>query len=135
MALQAVIPADIAFQHAQQGIEQPTDQADDQDGRQHQRHVGGIAPDLQLLTEAFCPGYQQFSADQGTPRETDPHSRVIFGPTCDSVDRLPGEMALPTDIEEGDYVVFHGAGAYSTVTNTRFNGFGAMSHATVMALG
>lgn len=77
---------------------------------------------------------QVFTA-QGTPRETDPHSRVIFGPTCDSVDRLPGEMALPTDIEEGDYVVFHGAGAYSTVTNTRFNGFGAMSHATVMALG
>ncbi len=71
---------------------------------------------------------------QGRPRQGDAAGRVIFGPTCDSVDRLPGELSLPADIAEGDYVVFHGAGAYSTVTNTRFNGFGAMANATVMAL-
>ncbi|TRW96777.1 type III PLP-dependent enzyme [Paracoccus sp. M683] len=76
----------------------------------------------------------QVLTPQGLPREEDLHPRVIFGPTCDSVDRLPGEMALPAAIEEGDYVIFHGAGAYSTVTNTRFNGFGAMTHATVMSL-
>ena len=69
---------------------------------------------------------------EGAPRGEVLHPRVLFGPTCDSVDRLPGEMALPEDIVEGDYVVFHGTGAYSTVTNTRFNGFGMMSHATVM---
>lgn len=72
---------------------------------------------------------------QGRPREGEASGRVIFGPTCDSVDRLPGELSLPSDIAEGDYVIFHGAGAYSTVTNTRFNGFGAMTNATVMALG
>lgn len=71
---------------------------------------------------------------QGNPRTGDLTGRVIFGPTCDSVDRLPGELSLPNDIAEGDFVVFQGAGAYSTVTNTRFNGFGAMTHATVMAL-
>jgi ornithine decarboxylase len=60
--------------------------------------------------------------------------RVIFGPTCDSVDRLPGDVALPGDIAEGDYVVFSGMGAYSTATNTRFNGFGDMVVATVMSL-
>lgn len=60
--------------------------------------------------------------------------RVIFGPTCDSVDRLPGEVMLPADIAEGDYVVLSGMGAYSTATNTRFNGFGALSIATVMRL-
>lgn len=70
----------------------------------------------------------------GRPRGGDVGGRVIFGPTCDSVDRLPGELSLPEDVAEGDYVIFHGAGAYSTVTNTRFNGFGAMSHATVMRL-
>lgn len=70
----------------------------------------------------------------GKTRDEDRSGRVIFGPTCDSVDRLPGELALPADIAEGDYVVFHGAGAYSTVTNTRFNGFGLLSHATVMSL-
>ena len=32
------------------------------------------------------------------------------------------------------YVVFHGLGAYSTVTNTRFNGFGELSLATVLTL-
>lgn len=71
---------------------------------------------------------------EGELRADDRTGRVIFGPTCDSVDRLPGEMALPANIAEGDYIIFHGAGAYSTVTNTRFNGFGLMGHATVMAL-
>jgi len=60
--------------------------------------------------------------------------RIVFGPTCDSVDRLPGEVMLPGDIEEGDYVVLSGMGAYSTATNTRFNGFGALAIATVMRL-
>ncbi|WP_207102082.1 type III PLP-dependent enzyme [Paracoccus shandongensis] len=69
---------------------------------------------------------------QGTPRTGERTGRVVFGPTCDSVDRLPGELSLPDDIAEDDYVVFHGAGAYSVVTNTRFNGFGAMTRATVM---
>ena len=71
---------------------------------------------------------------QGQPRQGEGQPRVLFGPTCDSVDRLPGELSLPAEIAEGDYVVFHGAGAYSTVTNTRFNGFGQMAHMTVNAL-
>jgi ornithine decarboxylase len=68
------------------------------------------------------------------PRLGAPRPRAVFGPTCDSVDKLPGELALPADVEEGDFVIFHGLGAYSTVTNTRFNGFGEMEIATVMAL-
>lgn len=71
---------------------------------------------------------------KGALRDGEQGGKVIFGPTCDSVDRLPGELSLPTGIAEGDYVIFHGAGAYSTATNTRFNGFGATTHATVMAL-
>ncbi|MDZ4134644.1 MAG: type III PLP-dependent enzyme, partial [Paracoccaceae bacterium] len=47
---------------------------------------------------------------------------------------LPGELPLPEDLAEGDYVVFHGMGAYSTVTNTRFNGFGELEMATVLSL-
>ncbi len=58
--------------------------------------------------------------------------RIVFGPTCDSVDRLPGEVALPADLAEGDYVIWQGMGAYSTVTNTRFNGFGDLMMATVL---
>ena len=52
----------------------------------------------------------------------------------DSLDRLPGELPLPSDLAEGDYLIFHGAGAYSTVTNTRFNGFGELQMATVLSL-
>lgn len=61
-------------------------------------------------------------------------SRIVFGPTCDSVDRLPGEVELPADMEEEDYVLFHGLGAYSLATNTRFNGFGELTIATVLGL-
>lgn len=68
---------------------------------------------------------------QGLPRRGAPLSRPVFGPTCDSLDRLPGELPLPADLAEGDYLIFHGAGAYSTVTNTRFNGFGQMSRGAV----
>jgi ornithine decarboxylase len=60
--------------------------------------------------------------------------RVVFGPTCDSVDRLPGEVPLPADVQEGDYVVIQGMGAYSTVTNSRFNGFGDLGLCTVLSL-
>lgn len=56
--------------------------------------------------------------------------RPVFGPTCDSVDKLPGEPALPADAEEGDFLVVHGMGAYTTVTNTRFNGFGDLTIVT-----
>ncbi len=72
------------------------------------------------------------SAD-GRPRSGALQGRIVFGPTCDSVDRLPGEVMLPSDIAEGDYLVFHGLGAYSTVTNTRFNGFGELQLATVLS--
>ena len=58
--------------------------------------------------------------------------RTVFGPTCDSTDRLPGEFALPEDLAEEDYILFDGLGAYSTATNTRFNGFGALAIETVL---
>lgn len=76
----------------------------------------------------------QVFTPQGQQRQGDPLGRVIFGPTCDSVDRLPGEIILPEDIADGDFVVFHSAGAYSSATNTRFNGFGQMSQLIVNAL-
>ena len=62
------------------------------------------------------------------------HGHIVFGPTCDSVDRLPGDVPLPDDIAEGDFVIFQGMGAYSTVTNSRFNGFGELGLCTVLGL-
>lgn len=71
-------------------------------------------------------------APDGSRRSAAPRARIVFGPTCDSVDRLPGEVMLPGDLDEGDYVLVSGMGAYSTATNTRFNGFGALAIETVM---
>ena len=70
----------------------------------------------------------------GEKRMGEEEPRIIFGPTCDSVDRLPGDIPLPGDIAEGDFVIVHGMGAYSTVTNSRFNGFGDLGIATVLSL-
>lgn len=67
----------------------------------------------------------------GDPRRGPSVGRVVFGPTCDSLDRLPGLVGLPEDMEEGDVVLFQGMGAYSTATVTRFNGYGEMDLVTV----
>lgn len=71
---------------------------------------------------------------EGVRRSGAPRGRVVFGPTCDSVDRLPGEIALPSDMDEGDYILVQGMGAYTVVTNTRFNGFGALGAQLALAL-
>ena len=63
-----------------------------------------------------------------------PVERVVFGPTCDSLDRLPGLVAFPSDLVEGDWVLWHGLGAYSTATVTRFNGYGEIQVVTTNRL-
>ncbi|MCY1128236.1 type III PLP-dependent enzyme [Frigidibacter sp. RF13] len=69
---------------------------------------------------------------EGKKRDAAREGRIVFGPTCDSVDQLPGEVMLPGDIAEGDYLLIEGMGAYSTATNTLFNGFGAVVMVTVL---
>lgn len=70
----------------------------------------------------------------GAVRRGAPVGRPVFGPTCDSIDSLPADLWLPADLTEGDYVLFHGMGAYTTVTNTRFNGYGELGVETVLSL-
>ena len=50
-------------------------------------------------------------------------SFVLNGPTCDSLDILPGSFELPADIEDGDWIEIDRMGAYSNATATHFNGF------------
>jgi len=71
----------------------------------------------------------------GRPRTGEPRAAVFFGPTCDSLDRLPGDLTAPSDIAEGDYVIFEAMGAYGSATTTRFNGYAATTYAAVAALG
>jgi ornithine decarboxylase len=49
---------------------------------------------------------------------------ALFGPTCDSADRMSGPFRLPADIDEGDWVELGQLGAYGACLRTQFNGFG-----------
>ncbi len=50
----------------------------------------------------------------------------FYGPTCDSIDYMPGPFLLPEDIREGDFVEIGMLGAYGVAMRTDFNGFGAV---------
>jgi len=47
----------------------------------------------------------------------------VAGPTCDSVDVLMSDQLLPKDLQDGDYIYFPNAGAYTTAYASTFNGF------------
>lgn len=70
----------------------------------------------------------------GTLRGGSPRPRITFGPTCDSLDRLPDGLPLPDDTQTGDYVLFPGMGAYSVAMSTAFNGYGLRDVVTVRDL-
>ena len=55
----------------------------------------------------------------------------FYGPTCDSVDVMPGPFWLPDDIDEGDYIEIGMLGAYGSALATRFNGFGVIDEVEV----
>ena len=48
----------------------------------------------------------------------------FYGPTCDSIDHMPGPFWLPADIREGDYIEIGMLGAYGVAMSTAFNGYG-----------
>ncbi|WP_140984569.1 type III PLP-dependent enzyme [Asticcacaulis tiandongensis] len=48
----------------------------------------------------------------------------FYGPTCDSIDHMPGPFWLPADVVEGDYIEIGMLGAYGVAMATGFNGYG-----------
>ena len=52
-----------------------------------------------------------------------PMDFTVYGPTCDSLDVLPGQFSLPSDVHEGDWIEIDHIGAYSNALATHFNGF------------
>lgn len=56
----------------------------------------------------------------------------FYGPTCDSVDSMPGPHYLPADVREGDWIEIGLIGAYSNSLRTAFNGFDGHGWVTVM---
>ena len=47
---------------------------------------------------------------------------VVFGNSCDSMDKLPGQFALPATPQEGDWLVVRSFGGYGGTFYTGFNG-------------
>jgi len=77
------------------------------------------------LSDAGAPGFV-FPARLIRPEgEASPvlHRFMLFGPTCDSADRMDGPFWLPEDTAEGDWIEIGQLGAYGACLRTAFNGF------------
>ncbi|EDZ48441.1 ornithine decarboxylase, putative [Rhodobacterales bacterium Y4I] len=94
----------------------------------------GIYGGLVDIRDMGLPGRVEVVGSDGTHRSGVRKPRVVFGPTCDSLDRLPDGLPLPCDCVAGDYVLFPGLGAYSSAMSTQFNGYGLSDVATVIEL-
>ncbi len=55
----------------------------------------------------------------------------FYGPTCDSVDYMPGPFMLPDDVAEGDWIALRGMGSYMAASRTSFNGFSTDLHVEI----
>ncbi|HEX6512927.1 MAG TPA: type III PLP-dependent enzyme, partial [Chloroflexota bacterium] len=70
------------------------------------------------LMETICGFTYEITADSDRP----PRSVTLAGPSCDSVDVMFRAIELP-EVEVGDRLYIHNAGAYTTVYGSSFNGF------------
>jgi len=67
----------------------------------------------------------------GAPTDAPLKPFRFYGPTCDSLDHMPGPFWLPDDVGEGDHVEIGMLGAYGVAMATRFNGYGELDAAIV----
>ena len=67
--------------------------------------------------------YARRAIHDGQFLEGDTAEFELFGPTCDSDDKLRARITLPADIAVGDYIEFGAIGAYSLSGRSDFNGF------------
>jgi ornithine decarboxylase len=77
------------------------------------------------LSDAGAPGFR-FPCRLIRPQDGSSEGLCpfeLFGPTCDSVDRMRGPFLLPADVREGDWVEIGQLGAYGACLRTAFNGF------------
>ena len=93
----------------------------------------GIYGGLSEFPSMQMPTFEVITAD-GTQRAGVMQARIAFGPTCDSIDKLPDPLNLPSGTEEGEWLLFRSMGAYLTGVTTRFNGYGRCETVTVARL-
>ena len=91
----------------------------------------GVYGGLMECRDIGAPDRIRVIAPDGTERRGAPVARVVFGPTCDSIDRLPDPLPLPGDMEAGDHLLIAGMGAYTRSLSTGFNGYALRDVVTV----
>ena len=94
----------------------------------------GIYGGLTEFRDLDTPDRFQCFSTEGELREGPTRDCMFFGPTCDSLDKTPDLIPLPENLEEEDYIIFRGMGAYVHATATRFNGYGDLQNVTVNSL-
>ena len=81
-------------------------------------HLGFVFP-VKLLRPGLSP--------------TEPLSPFeMWGPTCDSIDRMKGPFLLPASVREGDYIEIGNIGAYGRALTSQFNGYGKYDDAILL---
>ena len=78
------------------------------------------------LSDAGVPGFTfpvRLIRPDAPPPVATQDGFVLFGPTCDSADRMQGPFRLPEDVREGDWIEIGQLGAYGACLRTAFNGF------------
>ena len=83
------------------------------------------------LSDAGLPGFRFPARLVRPPAPAVPRDFTLFGPTCDSADRLRAPVQLPADVAEGDWIEIGQLGAYGACLRTGFNGFDAVRNVTV----
>ncbi|MGA8761021.1 MAG: type III PLP-dependent enzyme [Stellaceae bacterium] len=80
------------------------------------------------LSDAGALGFRfparRIRAGEAVRGKGEPADFILFGPTCDSADRMNGPFRLPADMREGDWIELGQLGAYGGCLASRFNGFG-----------
>jgi len=81
------------------------------------------------LSDAGRPGFRfparRIRPDMPGDNSVPLRAFSLYGPTCDSADRMKGPFLLPEDIDEGDWIELGQLGAYGACLRTKFNGFDA----------
>lgn len=78
------------------------------------------------LSDAGVPGFNfpvRLIRPDGPAPSAGLRGFTLFGPTCDSADRMKGPFLLPEDVQEGDWIEIGQLGAYGACLRTGFNGF------------
>ena len=86
------------------------------------------------LSDAGVPGFRfpaRLLRPDGPPAAATMRDYTLFGPTCDSADRMSGPFSLPADVAEEDWIEIGQLGAYGACLRTGFNGFDTICAAEV----